>query len=291
VHTSDQHPTDEDLLRAADGELPHGRQQRMDGHLRACTTCRARAGQFARTSLEIETLYRNTGTDDHSRSDARVRIHATLAAAAARPERVSTRLAGLLAAPRWVASPAAVAVALAAIAVFAVTTLGPAPSSNTARGPAVVEPGVETGVEPGALPVAVLTPGATVPMTVQQVCEGATPDARRPLPAALRQQVLRDYRMEHVPDAAYELDYLITPELGGAPDARNLWPQRYGLPTWNARVKDQLEDLLPRLVCGGQLDLATAQRDIAADWIAAYRKYFKTEYPLIVTASLSLGRN
>jgi len=42
---------------------------------------------------------------------------------------------------------------------------------------------------------------------------------------------------------------------------------------WNARVKDQLEQRLHELVCSGKLDLATAQHDIAVDWIAAYRKY------------------
>ena len=49
---------------------------------------------------------------------------------------------------------------------------------------------------------------------------------------------------------------------------------------WNARVKDQLEDLLPNLVCQGEIDLATAQHDIATDWIAAYKKYFRTSHPI-----------
>ena len=42
----------------------------------------------------------------------------------------------------------------------------------------------------------------------------------------------------------------------------------------------QLEDLLPHLVCQGEVDLATAQRDIATDWIAAYKKYFRTNHPI-----------
>ena len=50
---------------------------------------------------------------------------------------------------------------------------------------------------------------------------------------------------------------------------------------WNALVKDELERLLPSLVCSGRLDLATAQRDMATDWIAAYRKYFRTSEPLL----------
>jgi hypothetical protein len=45
-------------------------------------------------------------------------------------------------------------------------------------------------------------------------------------------------------------------------------------------VKDELESLLPRLVCAGALDLETAQRDMAVDWIAAYKKYFNTDHPL-----------
>jgi hypothetical protein len=45
-------------------------------------------------------------------------------------------------------------------------------------------------------------------------------------------------------------------------------------------VKDELEDRLRDLVCGGQLDLAEAQRDISRDWIAAYKKYFRTDRPV-----------
>jgi hypothetical protein len=86
--------------------------------------------------------------------------------------------------------------------------------------------------------------------------------------------------MENVPDRAYELDALITPELGGTTDPENLWPQRYEAPVWNARVKDELERLLPRLVCSNRVELAQAQREIATDWVAAYKRYFSTDQPL-----------
>ena len=66
------------------------------------------------------------------------------------------------------------------------------------------------------------------------------------------------------------MDYLITPELGGATTIRNLWPDHI-ISVWNAHVKDDLENRLHRMVCSGELDLATAQRDIAANWIAAYK--------------------
>jgi hypothetical protein len=134
-------------------------------------------------------------------------------------------------------------------------------------------------VEPGVLPVRSLTPGATRAVRLDDLCAGRE-STERPVSPAIRQAVLRDYRMEEVPAHEYELDYLITPELGGSGDRRNLWPERYGARVWNARVKDELEQLLAQMVCRGQVDLATAQRDIAANWIAAYQKYFHTDRPM-----------
>jgi hypothetical protein len=42
---------------------------------------------------------------------------------------------------------------------------------------------------------------------------------------------------------------------------------------WNSYVKDALERKLHKLVCAGQLDFKTAQREIPSDWIEAYEKY------------------
>jgi hypothetical protein len=71
----------------------------------------------------------------------------------------------------------------------------------------------------------------------------------------------------------YEEDHLVPLCLAGAPqDPANLWPQpRFG--EWNAERKDALEAKLCRLACDGKMPLAEAQREIATDWISAYRKY------------------
>ena len=67
----------------------------------------------------------------------------------------------------------------------------------------------------------------------------------------------------------YEYDHLIPLELGGAPnDPRNLWPE----PGASPNPKDTLEDLLRRRVCGGRMSLAEARRQIARDWVTAYRR-------------------
>jgi hypothetical protein len=69
----------------------------------------------------------------------------------------------------------------------------------------------------------------------------------------------------------YEYDHLISLELGGAAnDPRNLWPE----PGRSPNPKDRLENRLHALVCGGQMTLRTAQRQIAANWVAANRRLF-----------------
>jgi hypothetical protein len=64
----------------------------------------------------------------------------------------------------------------------------------------------------------------------------------------------------------YEEDHLIPLELGGNPtDPKNLWPE----PGASPNPKDSVENQLNRLVCNGQMPLATAQQRIAANWQTA----------------------
>jgi hypothetical protein len=96
---------------------------------------------------------------------------------------------------------------------------------------------------------------------------------------ALQRRVFEEYGIAGADPRAYEVDYLVTPALGGADDIHNLWPHSYSATVWNAQVKDALEDRLRDMVCDGSLDLTEAQREIAANWIAAYKKYFHTDTP------------
>lgn len=50
-----------------------------------------------------------------------------------------------------------------------------------------------------------------------------------------------------------------------ATHARNLWPQPYRTTGWNAHVKDRFERHFLRLVCGGDLELERAQRELSTD--------------------------
>jgi hypothetical protein len=127
-------------------------------------------------------------------------------------------------------------------------------------------------------PKTTLTPGEIRTVSLTDVCRDNDDDSVRAVPVSMRQQVFREYGIDDARPGAYEVDYLITPELGGANSIRNLWPEPYSA-VWNAHVKDELEQRLHGLVCSGQVDLATAQRDISRDWIGAYKKYFHTDRP------------
>src|SRR5450759_149425 len=136
-------------------------------------------------------------------------------------------------------------------------------------------------------PDSAMTPGATNPAVTQAtigstICvSGWTSTIRPPssYTTALKRTQIVAYRYTDTSLADYEEDHLISLEIGGAPrDPANLWPEPYtislpdGTPV-GARVKDQLENRLKSLVCSRSMTLATAQRLIATDWIAAWRTY------------------
>lgn len=139
-----------------------------------------------------------------------------------------------------------------------------------------------TAPERFAVPRRTLTPGAIRTAAARDVCMAQTASAMPSVPAPLRRRVFEEYGIPNAPVNLYEVDYLITPELGGAADLRNLWPEPYSRTVWNARVKDALEDRLHGMVCEGKIGLTTAQREISTDWIAAYKKYFHTSRPLAI---------
>ena len=107
-----------------------------------------------------------------------------------------------------------------------------------------------------------------------------------PVNPSVEQAVFSEYGVPLSSKNSYEVDYLISPALGGTNDIQNLWPEPYTSTPWGARAKDDLEDHLHELVCQGKLPLSTAQNEIASDWIAAYKRYFHTDTPLSNAASI-----
>lgn len=264
--SENSHLSDEDLLLAADGELPSARAQQVDAHLRQCWPCRARRREIEDAAVHFIRAYRET-------------VDPALPPVAGPRALLKARLARLseVPAPWWSLClrffekrQVAIGMLFAVLLPIGFRYLVPALTTNPALPPV-----------PLSLPDPGLTPGAIATISREQVCRADLPK-NRSVPASLRHQVFAEYGIPAAEPKAYEVDYLISPALGGADDIRNLWPQSYSSAVWNAQVKDALEDRLHELVCEGKLDLATAQHDIAANWISAYMNYFHTDRPLAV---------
>jgi hypothetical protein len=122
------------------------------------------------------------------------------------------------------------------------------------------------------LPNLDLTPGDALPVTVSDICVPGYSSKVRNVTDSVKNQVYLSYGITSRQPYEYEVDHLISLELGGSNSIKNLWPEPYA-GDWNARVKDKIENKLHTLVCDGQVDLGTAQQEIATDWMAAYIKY------------------
>lgn len=120
-----------------------------------------------------------------------------------------------------------------------------------------------------------LTPGAVFPdATKDKICVSGYTATVRDVPESLKKQVFTEYKIDPASDK-FEVDHLVSLELGGSNDIKNLWPQSYTTTPYNAHLKDTLENKLHEMICKGQIDMKVAQQAIAKDWIAAYNKYVK----------------
>jgi hypothetical protein len=271
----DFHLTDQELLVAADGELPARRAAQVRGHLAACWDCRARMAEVETTIADFARAHRQSLDPQLSPiAGPRALLRAQLAELTAKSH-VDSWL-------RFFQFPSPMRAAAYICAALFVAAVGGKHflQHSTLRGTnsAVVS------FERGTVPDPSLTPGAARAVAIGDVCSMAHEEVVRAVPTSLRQEIFHEYGIENAHAGDYEIDYLIAPGLGGAEDIHNLWPEPYTSPTWNARVKDDLEEHLHQLVCAGKVDLSTAQRDIAANWIAAYKKYFHTDRPLSLSS-------
>jgi hypothetical protein len=126
--------------------------------------------------------------------------------------------------------------------------------------------------EAAMCPDPAVTPGAHSNMTARELCSKSfRTGAVRHVTDATKRQICAEYGITgDCPDGRYEIDHLISLELGGLNDPRNLWPQPYA--PIGAHQKDLVENWLHHQVCAGAISLDAAQHDIAADWLAVYRR-------------------
>lgn len=146
-------------------------------------------------------------------------------------------------------------------------------ASYTATGSAHI--GVRTKTSECAahagLPDSACTPGAIFSTaTKDQICQSGYAGSVRNVPTSEKDQVYQEYGIASHTPGEYEVDHLISLELGGSNDIANLWPELAN-PTPGFHQKDQVENTLHSEVCGGTLSLSDAQREIASNWLALYK--------------------
>ncbi len=138
---------------------------------------------------------------------------------------------------------------------------------------------------PPLVPDARLTPGLVDSTNTAVVCAPGYAGRARNVTLATKRVVYASYKMTpagHFRTSAagvrvwhsdFEVDHLVSLQLGGSNDPANLWIQSYRTKTYNASSKDALENRLHWLVCHHRIPLVEAQRAIRVNWIAAYETY------------------
>ncbi len=176
--------------------------------------------------------------------------------------------------PRLVGAVACLFIALAVI--LAGCGLGAGTGSGTSSGTSSHQFGVQTKTSGckanGPLPDLGCTPGAIFPdATVSKICTPGYASSVRNVPTSEKNQVYAEYGIASHYPGQYEVDHLVSLELGGSNDIANLWPEAAS-PTPGFHQKDQVENYLHDQVCSGKIPLQQAQIEIATNWLPIYNQ-------------------
>jgi hypothetical protein len=116
------------------------------------------------------------------------------------------------------------------------------------------------------------SPGVALPgVTAATVCRPGYASSVRNVPASLKQAVYRAYGIVSHTGGQYEVDHVVSLELGGSNALANLYPEA-AEPRPGFHEKDRVENWLHAQVCAGRLTLSAAQRLVARSWVDVYRR-------------------
>jgi hypothetical protein len=122
----------------------------------------------------------------------------------------------------------------------------------------------------GVLQDTACTPGAIITTaTKEQICVPGYSKTVRNVPTAEKDQVYAEYGITSHSPGQYEVDHLISLELGGSNDISNLWPEAAATSP-GFHQKDGEENTLHTAVCNGSISLQQAQQEIAQNWASVY---------------------
>lgn len=116
------------------------------------------------------------------------------------------------------------------------------------------------------------TPGDIFPdATKEQVCKSGYASSVRNVSTSVKNKVYASYGITHHITGQYEVDHLVSLELGGSNDISNLWPE-IATPKPGFHEKDKVENYLHDQICSGTISLQQAQIEIATNWLDVYNQ-------------------
>ena len=154
---------------------------------------------------------------------------------------------------------------------------GPPGITHMPRGPSILaEPhwGAQTKTSGcqnnGPLQDAACTPGDIFPnVTWRDVCTPGYARSVRDVPQSIKNKAYAGYGITRRLPGQYEVDHLVSLQLGGSNDLSNLWPEAAS-PKPGFHEKNRVENYLRDQVCKANITLKAAQVAIASNWVTVY---------------------
>lgn len=132
----------------------------------------------------------------------------------------------------------------------------------------------------GPLPDPTCSPGAVFPdVTSARICTPGYATSVRDVSESEKSAVYAEYGITSHQPGQYEVDHIVSLELGGSNDIANLYPEA-AEPRPGFHEKDKVENELHGQVCSGKLTLHQAQVEIATNWLIVYQQTEETSTPL-----------
>jgi hypothetical protein len=143
-------------------------------------------------------------------------------------------------------------------------------SSNTVFATYGIQTKTSNCVANQTLPDFACSPGAVLTTDTKIICKTGYTKTVRNVTEATKKKVFKEYSIPYSLRGNYEVDHIISLELGGSNDISNLYPESYTIKD-NARIKDKFENYLHKQVCSGKMDIVEAQKQISSDWLTYYQ--------------------
>jgi hypothetical protein len=126
-----------------------------------------------------------------------------------------------------------------------------------------------------ALPDSACTPGAVLTTDTSIICKSGYTKTVKNVPLAESKQVFTEYGIPYNQHSKYEVDHLISLEIGGSNGISNLWPEKISM-TYGSLTKDKFENYLHAQVCSGKMTITEAQTEISNRWLQNYQASLTT---------------